>query len=131
MPDESTAPADPRLRVLVADDHADLRRAVSLALESVGFEIEVCEDGKAALARLEQGGVDVLFTDVRMPGLDGFALVTRMRAAGIGIPVVMCSVVADRESRRRAEELGVAAFLEKPYPLDDLVEAVKRAADAG
>jgi DNA-binding response OmpR family regulator len=126
-PDRTDRFAD-RISVLVTDDHPDLRRAVRLALESEGFDAEDAADGAKALVRLRERHFDVLVADVRMPGLDGYQLLGEMEREQLRTRTVMFSVLADEQSRRRAAGLGAVAFLEKPFALDDLLDAVRTAA---
>jgi DNA-binding NtrC family response regulator len=117
--------------VLVVDDHPDLRAALRDALLEAGYAVEEAEDGERGLAALSASHFDAAVVDVRMPRLDGFALLERMRAHDIQCPVVLTSVVADVVSRRRATSLGAVAFQQKPFPLDALLADLERAVAAG
>jgi two-component system response regulator MprA len=118
-------------RVLVVDDHPDLRAALRDALLEVGYAVTEAEDGERGLTALAESQFDVAVVDVRMPRLDGFALLEQMRAQEIECPVVLTSVVADVVSRRRATSLGVVAFHQKPFPLGALLADLERAVAAG
>jgi DNA-binding NtrC family response regulator len=122
------APALPP--VLVVDDHDGLRSALCEALRGEGYDAIGAGDGPAALDELRRAEPAVAIVDVRMPGMDGFTLLERMRDEDIGCPVILISVVGDVASRRHAERLGAFAFKEKPFDLRDLLEDV-RAATAG
>jgi CheY-like chemotaxis protein len=129
--EDRTAPFGDRISVLVTEDHPDLRRAVRLALESEGFDTEDAADGARALVRLREREFDVLVVDVRMPGMDGYELIDQIAREQLRTRAVMFSVLADEQSRRRAARLGVVAFLEKPFALNDLVAAIRTAAGDG
>jgi DNA-binding response OmpR family regulator len=125
--DESTAPTGERVRVLVTDDHPALRQAVRNALQSEGFDAEDAADGRRALELLRENEFDVLVTDVRMPGMDGYQLLEQVQREQMRTRTVMFSVFADESSRRHAAGLGVVAFLQKPFALDELVAAIRSA----
>jgi DNA-binding NtrC family response regulator len=122
------APAFPS--VLVVDDHDGLRSALCEALRGEGYDTIEASDGPAALDMLRSSEPAVAIVDVRMPGMDGFTLLERMRAEQIECPVILISVVGDTASRREAERLGAFAFQEKPFELKALLDVV-RAATAG
>jgi CheY-like chemotaxis protein len=115
-------------RVLVVDDHAELRTAVREMLEGEGYAVEEAGDGPRALALLESGGFDAAVVDVRLPGMDGFALLAEAGRRGVACPTVLMSVVADAESARRATALGAVSLHAKPFVLEQLLEDVRTAA---
>jgi len=122
------APALPP--VLVVDDHDGLRSALCDALRGEGYDAIEARDGPAALELLRSSDPAVAIVDVRMPEMDGFTLLARMREEQIKCPVILISVVGDIASRREAERLGAFAFKEKPFDLRELLDDV-RAATAG
>jgi DNA-binding NtrC family response regulator len=122
------APALPP--VLVVDDHDGLRSALCEALRGEGYDALEAGNGSAALEVLRTTEPAVAIVDVRMPGMDGFTLLERMRDEQFTCPVILISVVGDSASRREAERLGAFAFKEKPFDLRELLDAL-RAATAG
>jgi CheY-like chemotaxis protein len=109
--------------VLVVDDEADLRELLSEALEDAGYAVAVAENGDAALRAAEREHPALVLTDCTMPGLDGPALVRRLRAqpATRHIPVVAMS--ATRASR---EQVGDVPFILKPFDVDELLRVIAR-----
>ena len=92
------------VRILVADDHAVVRHGLRQLL-SLDPELEVVDEAKNAwevVERLRQGGVDVLLTDMSMPGLNGIDLIRRVRAEAPGVPVLVLSMHADTQIAARA-----------------------------
>ncbi len=81
----------PRRTILVADDNADHRAMMKDILEPLGFDVRLAEDGAAVLACLETEIPDLFLLDIRMPGMNGWQLATRLRDAGIVKPIVMLS----------------------------------------
>jgi CheY-like chemotaxis protein len=116
-------------RILIADDDAATRELARRALESEGHAVTAAQDGSDALERFEaaSGAFDLLVSDVEMPGLDGIALVGRLRAIAPELRVVLMSGFAG--SVGRAEEIGAPEprMISKPFTLDQLRSAVKAA----
>jgi CheY-like chemotaxis protein len=114
-------------RVMVVDDDPDIRVALEMCLDSEGYDVEACVDGKDALDRLGHGPCpEVIVLDLMMPRMNGFEVLEALRAETrwAGIPVVIVS--ANRGYS--AEDLGVVSVLRKPFELDDLVGALQSVA---
>lgn len=126
------APARLRFRVLVADDNPHLRKILGRGLErprsgdAVDFEIVEAMDGREAIARLEEGGFDLLILDMYMPVLDGRDVLTRIRERpeSATLPVVVVSA-GGPEAREAALSAGADFFLPKPLRLVDVLETVR------
>jgi len=112
--------------VLVADDHAALRSAISDALRAHGYAVEEAADGHVALEVLRTRRPRAAVIDVRMPGIDGLQVCASAVRERLPCSMIVMSVVADAETRRRVAELG-AAFHEKPFELPSLLADVQRA----
>jgi CheY-like chemotaxis protein len=113
-------------RILLADDDASTRELVKRALEAEGHSVEVAQDGTEALEKLKShaGAVDVLVSDVHMPGVDGIALASRAVEQG-GVKVLLMSGFPeelDRARKIKAERLSV---LSKPFTLEQVRAAVR------
>jgi CheY-like chemotaxis protein len=115
--------------VLVVDDDPDVRGLVAEALEHDGYRVSVAADGRAALARAAALAPAVVLLDVAMPVLDGPGFVREARRRGLACPVVV--MTGAWQAPARAAELGAAAYLGKPFGLDDLLRTVARTAAAG
>jgi len=121
---------EPALRALVVDDSAVIRNLISVNLELEGFDVSAAEDGETACALADVVKPDVMTLDVKMPRLDGFETVARLRdnPATAHIPIVIVSGRAHPVDFARAEELGVEAYLTKPFEPAELVALVARLA---
>lgn len=118
------------LRIALADDQALVRSGLTALL--AGFPqlrlVAQAGDGQALLAALAETPADVILSDIRMPGLDGFGLVRELRARGDATPVVLLTTFDDEDLPLRAAEAGAQGFLLKDASPEDLVEAIERVA---
>ncbi|MGI4880015.1 MAG: response regulator, partial [Janthinobacterium lividum] len=114
--------------VLLVEDDRAVRMVVERALVRHGLSVIAAADGDAALEVLDNGGqrIDVLVSDVVMPGMDGVMLLTKARERQPGLHVVLMSGYAEPPQRRALDRTGVV-FLAKPFAVADLVEAVRGA----
>jgi DNA-binding response OmpR family regulator len=109
-------------RILVVDDDPDIRSVVRLTLEAEGYVVDVAEDGFAALRAVESSRPDCVVLDVMMPGIDGHAVLNRIRAGDrAALPVVMLTAAADDAQAWQAWTEGVDYFLAKPFDADELI----------
>jgi signal transduction histidine kinase len=112
-------------RVLVVDDDEPIARMMAEFLAEHGFEADWAGGGRSAFAKVKQDAPDVIVLDLRMPDMDGRALLAAVRALGLCPRVVLFS--ADREVAAAAQELACEAFVEKPFAPESLLAAVRRA----
>src|SRR5262249_22220579 len=123
------------LHILVAEDNEFNVRLLEQLLVQRGHRVRLANNGREALALLEEGGFDLLLLDVHMPEMDGFqvirALRERERAAGGHLPVVALTARSRKEDRERCLAAGMDDFLAKPIQAADLWAAIDRAAGAG
>ncbi len=115
---------------LIVDDNATLRSLLTEAIRSWGMETETAPDGETALTMLSARHAmgrpfDVVLLDSQMPGASGLDVAGSMRIARMETPVVLMSVLADRQAAERAKALGVAARLNKPLRQCELLEAIR------
>ncbi len=105
------------MRILVVDDDPSVRALVRDVLELEGYEVDLADDGFSALRRIEAGRPDAVVLDVMMPGLDGHAVLSRIRSSDGGreLPVIMLTAAADDEQAWRAWSGGVDYILAKPF----------------
>ncbi|MCA9576697.1 MAG: response regulator [Myxococcales bacterium] len=118
--------------VLVVDDEPSVRQATQLMVEALGFQVTAAPDGPSALKCLEtpDAGFNMAVLDLTMPRMDGFELLRRLRVGSPDLPVVLMSGYVESDIRERFEsddDSGVQ-FLQKPFSLDALERALRRAA---
>jgi DNA-binding response OmpR family regulator len=120
-------------KILVVDDDPDMRDAITVILESQGYQIVTAQDGVEALANLKAEKPDLMMLDLLMPKMDGFAVLKELQdvrwAKYREIPILILSSVREEASRRRYEletalTLAVDDYVEKPIAPDILLERV-------
>jgi two-component system response regulator AtoC len=112
-------------RILLVDDEPAVLYATGEVLEA--HEVVTARSGAEALAKLD--GIDVVLTDLTMPGMDGLELLTRVRAQRPGVPVILLTARGSERVAVRAMKAGAHDYLTKPYDVDELREIVARAAE--
>lgn len=117
--------------VLVAEDEPGVRLPVRRILASHGYRVLEAEDGAAALriAQGHEGAIDLLLTDVVMPGMNGDELARRMRSVRSGIRVVFMSGYSTEAVATHGVLSPGAAFLQKPFTIEELVDRLRDALD--
>lgn len=126
-PATSHAPTSARPRVLVADDEEAIRDLLSKALTMTEYDVDCAADGRAALARLRVQNYDLLIADLRMPGMDGLALIKDARRFQSSLKVIIITGFSSESSAIEAVNLGVTGYLTKPFRVPQVLAAVARA----
>jgi len=119
-------------RVLVVDDSDAVRALITMNLETEGFEVVTARSGREALELVGQVDPQVVTLDVTMPDMDGFGTAEALRAgpATRHLPIVIVSACAQDVDFLRAEEIGVDAYVTKPFDPEHLVRVVRELAEA-
>jgi CheY-like chemotaxis protein len=114
-------------RVLVVDDSDVIRTLITVNLELEGFEVVTAVDGQDALEKVYEVLPDVITIDVRMPRLDGFDTVERLRSdpRTHHLKSAMVTACAQEADLRRGDEVGVDAYVTKPFDPSNLVRTVR------
>ncbi len=116
-------------KILVVEDDKKLALALSLRLRAKRYDVKVAYDALNGVMVANKERPDLVLLDISLPAGGGFTVAERMQnlASTVGIPIIFLTASNDPAHRHRARELGAAAFLEKPYEIEDLLEAIKRA----
>ena len=120
---------DERFRVLVVDDHASAREAVADVLRHAGYDVAACASAIEALAKLAQRPVDVVVTDLQMPGMNGLEFIREIERRRLGVQVLMITAHASVSSAVEAMRHGAFDYIEKPFDAMKLEQSVSRACD--
>jgi DNA-binding NarL/FixJ family response regulator len=115
-----------RKRLLIVDDEPNLLRAVDAVLRNEGFETSTARNGRDALLSVAQNLPDLIVSDIRMPGMDGYTLARRLRSAPAYalIPIVFLSAKGEMQDRVEGFRSGVDVYLTKPFEPDELVAVI-------
>jgi two-component system response regulator MprA len=111
--------------ILVVDDDAPIRRMLGRTLQAEGYAVEAADGGGAALAAVERSVPDLLVLDVAMPDMDGLAVCRRLRAKGLGMPVLLLTARDSVPDRVAGLDVGADDYLVKPFASEELLARVR------
>ena len=114
-------------RVLVVDDEPKMQRVLEILLRKLGHEVLLAADGQAALTLAQSVPVDLVMTDLRMPGMDGIALLSALREHGIAAPVILLTAYGTVESAVTAMKKGAYDYILRPFDVEAVEVVVTRA----
>ena len=127
----AAAPAAPvrsaRQRVLVVDDEASIRDLLSKTLALAEYDVDTAPDGNSALDRMRQFNYDLLIADLKMPGMDGLAVIREAKRYKSDLPVIIITGFSTESSAIEAVNLGVAGYLTKPFRVPQVLAAAAKA----
>jgi DNA-binding response OmpR family regulator len=112
------------MKVLIADDDADLRELIAFTLTQAGYLVIKAADGREAVRRFSEESADLVVLDINMPGLSGFQVCEAIRARS-RVPVMMLTVRGEEEDLVRALGLGADDYLSKPFSPRTLLARIK------
>jgi DNA-binding NarL/FixJ family response regulator len=113
-------------RLLVVDDEPNLLRAVAAALRTEGYEVVTARNGREALVRVAESVPDLVISDIRMPGMDGYQLANQLRSAARTalVPVIFLTAKDETSDRVAGFRSGVDAYITKPFEPDELLAVI-------
>ena len=117
-----------KLEVLLLDDEPIVGKRLKPALAKIGCNVEVFEDPKKALERIDQKEFDIVVTDIRMDEVDGLQVLEQVRQSSERTKVIMITGYAMMAVAREAMEKGAFDFIAKPFKPDDLRKVIAKAA---
>ena len=115
---------EPTPLVAVVDDEDAIRKALKRLLRSAGLAVQTHVSGQEFLQSLPAQRPDCVVLDIRMPGMTGFDVQARLKAANVAVPIIFITALDDPDDRPRAMQAGAAAFLRKPFGDEDLLAAI-------
>jgi DNA-binding NtrC family response regulator len=113
-------------KILVVDDEPDMAESTEMTLERAGHEVAVVHEGARALELVTSEQLDLVITDLRMPGLDGLQLIQELRSRNLETPVIVLTGYASVDSAVEAMRKGAADYLAKPFSPEELLLRVER-----
>ncbi len=112
------------LKILIVDDDQVIRLMLEIALESAGYQVVIAEDGNEAIAALHNEKFDLVITDLQMGDPDGFAVLREAKKMDPLIRRIVMTGSQDESSVITAIKIGVEAYLQKPFSLDELLHTM-------
>lgn len=118
-------------RVLLVEDGLDNQRLIAFHLRKAGLKVEVADNGRIAIEKLDQiraegGVIDLLVSDMQMPEMDGYTLASTLRSRGDRVPIIALTAHAMAEDRDRCIDAGCDDYATKPIDKQVLYDAVAR-----
>lgn len=114
--------------ILIVDDFESSRNILGRTLEFAGYKVLHGSDGENAMTKLDGTRIDLIITDLNMPGMDGINLIKNLRKT-INYkftPVILLSTNGKSDKQEQAKQAGATAFIEKPFQVEAFLENVKR-----
>lgn len=115
------------MKILIIDDERSIRNSLKEILGDEGYEVDVAEDGMAALSMVDKEKYNVIFCDIKMPGMDGTEVLDKMVAEGIDAAIVMISGHGDIDTAVECIKKGAFDYIQKPLDLNRILITIKNA----
>ena len=112
-------------RILLVEDEVGIRVALEDRLRVVGYHVETADNGKLAVERASEGGVDLIILDLILPGMDGLDVCEGLRQKGIYTPILMLTARAQLEDKLQGFDRGADDYLTKPFDVPELLARAK------
>lgn len=115
-------------QVALAEDDDDLRLLLATMLRRAGYHVREFSSGSQLLRTLVPPalGIDLVISDIRMPGASGLEVLAKLHGSDQPVPVVLMTAFGDRSTHEKALEMGAAALIDKPFELDELLSLADR-----
>ena len=110
--------------ILIVDDSDDLSHVIADFLSMFGYRVHTAKDGLAALEYLEKTSMDIVVSDIHMPKMDGFTLMSEIKSSYRRSPIILITGFSVSEAKKMAFEKGADAFVAKPFHLKDLKNVI-------
>lgn len=115
-------------KILAVDDSASMRQMVSFTLQGAGYEVVEACDGQDAFNKAQQGGVDLVLSDVNMPIMDGITLIKNLRTLPSYkfTPILMLTTESASDKKSEGKAAGATGWIVKPFNPDQLLNTIKK-----
>lgn len=113
--------------MLVVDDEASIRDLLSKMLALAGYDVDVASDGQFALARMRVSPYNLLTTDLKMPGMDGMAMISEARRLDTELPVIIITGFSTEATAIEAVNQSVSGYLTKPFKVPKVLKIAAKA----
>jgi len=112
--------------ILVVDDAKTMRDSLKEALVPAGFDVVEAENGEQGLEMVGRHAVDLVISDLNMPGMDGLTMCGHIKEQGHGMPIFMLTTQTSPELKARAKGFGVVAWIVKPHKNEALLGGIRK-----
>ena len=112
-------------RILVVEDERLIGTMLRINLENEGYEVDLFSDGEQARGPAISGRYDLLVLDILLPGRSGMDLVSDVRAAGLGVPIIILTAHVETDMKVRGLDRGADDYVTKPFDVAELLARVK------
>jgi DNA-binding response OmpR family regulator len=113
--------------ILVIEDQEDLAAAYEIQLKTAGYRVRKTHSGEEGLAEFQANGADLILLDITLPEIHGTQVLREIREADAHVPVVVITGLADEDTRKQLEQLGVQGYLTKPPDFDEMLKVIETA----
>jgi len=127
--DDPSAKGARRLRLLFVDDEAPIRMVMGKELQRIGHDVTIADGGKAAIAILAESAFDAIIVDLKMPDIDGWAVIDHVKQSGVETDIIISTGHGGVDDAIRALRLGAYDFLRKPYKIVEIDSVLNRVAE--
>ena len=117
------------MKILIVDDERAIRNSLGEILTDEGYEVDTAEDGATALSKVDKERFDVIFCDIKMPGMDGTEVLDKLVADGVDSAIVMISGHGDIDTAVECIKKGAFDFIQKPLDLNRILITIKNATE--
>ncbi|MHB1043804.1 MAG: sigma-54-dependent transcriptional regulator [Eubacteriales bacterium] len=114
-------------KVLVVDDEESVRQMLKDVLEADGHKVILAQDGRSALSKIDTTDPDAVLLDIRMPEIDGMAVLDIVRGKGNNVPIILMTAFGTTDMAIQAMQMGAYDYVIKPFNIDELLLTVKKA----
>jgi len=125
MPEERSVSVSDAPLILIVDDDRSVRESLKMLFESFGFAADIFGSAEELLKSARLPDTACLVLDVRLPGMSGLDLQSRLKGDGHSVPVIFITAHPDERARRQALQAGASGFFHKPFSGDELLRAVR------
>ncbi len=114
--------------ILTVDDSASVRQMIRFTLEDAGYSVIEATDGRDAITKLESNPVNLVFTDLNMPFVDGIQLIKHIRSSSVNkfIPIIMITTESQNDKKMQGKQAGATGWIVKPFRPEQLVDVTKK-----
>lgn len=114
------------VRIMVIDDEPSVLESFKMILKIKDYDVATFPDGPTALAQLQKGQYDVVFCDLKLPGMDGLEVLKKVKEIDPDVEFIIVTAYATESSHANAITLGALEYLRKPFLMEEIYELVER-----